>query len=310
MKIVFMGNPAIANPILNTIHKSSHEVIGVVSNAPKPMGRGRILRHTAVGELAHELKLNFIPVESLIDQGFHDKLRSLYPDIFIIVAFRILPKSVLEIPKIGSVNLHTSLLPKYRGAAPIQHAILNGDKETGITTFLIEPKVDTGAVLLQKRIIIQDDDDCGTLTEKMAKNGTDLVLRTLDQLEKGSFEPIPQNNELATTAPKITREMCQIDWSGPAQNIHNQVRALSPYPGAFSSINGKRLKIFKSKVLYQNNMDTHGYISLLEKTRIAISCGEGQLEILEIQIEGKRRMTMAECLMGMRVKTGDTIGDQ
>ena len=309
MRIVFLGNPAIANPILNAIHTSHHEIVGVVSNAPKPMGRGRTLRHTAVGDFANELGLNFIPVESLKDDLFQTQLRSLSPDLFVVVAFRILPNAVLKIPKIGSVNLHTSLLPKYRGAAPIQHALLNGDKETGITTFFIESEVDTGAILLQKKIRIGDEDNFGSLTEKMAEEGSALLLKTLNQLENGTINPIPQNNELVSIAPKITKELCQIHWTDSAENIQNKVRALSPSPGAFTSLNSKRLKIYKSKVLNESHSGEWGKISLLEKHKMAVSCREGQLELLEIQLEGKRRMTIAELLRGIPVKLGDPIGE-
>lgn len=173
--------------------------------------------------------LNFIPVHSLKDESFRAKLKSYNPDIFVVVAFRILPKSLLEIPRMGAVNLHTSLLPKYRGAAPIQHALLNGDNETGITTFLIEAEIDTGAILLQKKISISPKDNFGTLSEKIADAGANLVLKTLDQLDEGLIQPTPQNDKLATGAPKITQEMCKIDWSESAEKNHNKVRAF-PLP--------------------------------------------------------------------------------
>ena len=303
-----MGNPVIANPILKALHKSRHDIVGVVSNAPKPMGRGRILRHTAIGELANELNLNYIPVESLKDNEFQLKLKSLIPDVFVVVAFRILPNSILEIPKVGAVNLHTSQLPKYRGAAPIQHALLNGDSETGITTFLIESKVDTGAILMQKKINIENEDNFGSLSEKMSGLGIKLVMETLNQLEEGSHNPIQQDNDLASPAPKITKEMCAINWNDPVEEIHNMVRAFSPFPGAFTTMNGKRMKIFKSLILDDKYCDDGGKISLLEKNKMAVSCGDGLLELIEIQLEGKRRMSMADCLKGLNVKIGDQIG--
>ena len=304
-----MGNPAIAIPALNAIHSSRHDLAGVVSNGPKAMGRGRSIRHTAIGNLAMGLGLNFIPVYSLQDETFQAKLISYSPDIFVVVAFRILPKSILEIPSMGSVNLHTSLLPKYRGAAPIQRALLNGDSETGITTFLIKQKVDTGAILMQEKVQIEKDDDLGTLSEKMAVLGADLVLETLNQLEKGSIDPVQQDDDLASPAPKINKEMCVINWADSAEKIHNQIRALSPFPGAFTTMNGRRLKIFKSLILTEKYLDEDGKISLLEKNRMAISCGEGELEIIEIQLANKSRMSMEACLQGVQFNLGDTIGE-
>ena len=170
MKIIFMGNSAIACPILNALNNSKHDLLAVVSNSPKRFGRGRSLSYTPVGKLAKDIKLNFIPAESLTDPDLYTRLKTLKPDIYVVVAFRILPNALLEIPKMGAMNLHTSLLPKYRGAAPIQHAIMNGDKETGLTTFIIEPKVDTGSIILQERMNIEPDDDFESISEKRSKN--------------------------------------------------------------------------------------------------------------------------------------------
>ena len=309
MKVVFMGNPEIAKQTLTALHESKHEVISVVSNSPKSMGRGRTLNYSPIGKLAQELKLDFIPAESVEDQDFHFKLKSLSPDLFVVVAYKILPRDLLKIPKIGAVNLHASLLPKYRGAAPIQHALLNGDEETGITTFFIEPNVDTGAILLQEKIIVNHEDDFGSLSKRIMVQGAALMLRTLDKIEDGTVQAINQNNDLASLAPKIRKEMYKIDWSQTAQKIHNQIRAFSPSPGAFTTLNEKRLKIFKSKVLMGKQSTGSGKISLLEKKRMAISCGEGELEIFEIQLADKRRMSMAACLQGVQFNLGDPIGE-
>jgi methionyl-tRNA formyltransferase len=309
MRVVFMGNPEIAKQTLTALHESKHEVISVVSNSPKSMGRGRTLNYSPIGKLAQELKLDFIPAESVEDQDFHFKLKSLSPDLFVVVAYKILPRDLLKIPKIGAVNLHASLLPKYRGAAPIQHALLNGDEETGITTFFIEPNVDTGAILLQEKIIVNHEDDFGSLSKRIMVQGAALMLRTLDKIEDGTVQAINQNNDLASLAPKIRKEMYKIDWSQTAQKIHNQIRAFSPSPGAFTTLNEKRLKIFKSKVLMGKQSIGSGKISLLEKNRMAISCGEGELEIFEIQLADKRRMSMAACLQGVQFNLGDPIGE-
>ena len=309
MRVVFMGNPEIAKQTLTALHEAKHKVISVVSNSPKSMGRGRTLNYSPIGKLAQELKLDFIPAESMEDQDFHFKLKSLSPDLFVVVAYKILPRDLLKIPKIGAVNLHASLLPKYRGAAPIQHALLNGDEETGITTFFIEPNVDTGAILLQEKIIVNHEDDFGSLSKRIMVQGAALMLRTLDKIEDGTVQAINQNNDLASLAPKIRKEMYKIDWSQTAQKIHNQIRAFSPSPGAFTTLNEKRLKIFKSKVLMGKQSTGSGKISLLEKNRMAISCGEGELEIFEIQLADKRRMSMAACLQGVQFNLGDPIGE-
>ena len=309
MRVVFMGNPEIAKQTLTAIHESKHQVVSVVSNPPKSMGRGRTLNYSPIGKLAQELKLDFIPAESVEDQDFHFKLKSLSPDLFVVVAYKILPRDLLKIPKIGAVNLHASLLPKYRGAAPIQHALLNGDEETGITTFFIEPNVDTGAILLQEKIIVNHEDDFGSLSKRIMVQGAALMLRTLDKIEDGTVQAINQNNDLASLAPKIRKEMYKIDWSQTAQKIHNQIRAFSPSPGAFTTLNEKRLKIFKSKVLMGKQSTGSGKISLLEKNRMAISCGEGELEIFEIQLADKRRMSMAAFLQGVQFNLGDPIGE-
>jgi len=246
MKIVFMGNPLVACPLLNSLYNSNHDIIGVVSNAPKAMGRGKKLQFTAVGDLANSLVIPFIGFRSVDEKEIIKKLEKLKPDLFVVMAFRILSNSILSIPKLGAINLHTSLLPKYRGAAPIQHALLNGDKITGISTFIIESKVDTGGILLQKEIPINKEDDFGTLSEKMASKSGKLVLESIKKIEQ-SKKPVLQNNADASLAPKILKSFCLIDWEKNAYSIHNQIRALSPYPGAYTIINNKRIKFFKSK---------------------------------------------------------------
>ena len=304
MKIIFMGNPAIACPILKSLQTSVHKVVAVVSNAPKAMGRGQTLKYTPVGEMTKLLKLPFIPAESLKDEVFIDQLKALNPDLIVIVAFRILPNEVLAIPKMGSINLHASLLPKYRGAAPIQHALMNGDHVTGITTFLIEPKVDTGAIIFQEKISILPEDNFGTLSEKMAERGGELVLRSIDELNE-DFELTPQNNDVATTAPKISKEMYIINWSKDAKSIHNKVRGLS---GAFTTLNQKRLKVFKTAVLRNNNSGDPGQIILIDKNRLAITCGKDALELIEIQMEGNKIMLASEWMKGAQLSENISFG--
>lgn len=305
MKIIFMGNPAIACPILESLRASDyHDLVAVVSNAPKTMGRGQSLRHTAVGEYAIKKNLNFIPAESLTDPDLHSRLKILKPDIYVVVAFRILPNALLKIPKMGAMNLHTSLLPKYRGAAPIQHAIMNGDKETGLTTFIIEPKVDTGGIIHQERISIEPDDDFESISEKMTKRGVSLVMKSLNTLVDGKL-PKPQRHEDATVAPKITKAMYAIDWSQPARSIHNQIRGLPPSPGSFSSFKGKRIKIYKTKLIMDEYEGIPGKLVKLGKNRLGICCGDGALELLDVQLSGKNRMDVSDWLKGAQISDRD-----
>lgn len=305
MNIVFFGNPEFARIVLESLCKTNqHNVVAVVSNATKIMGRGRKPRYTAVGEYALKKEMNIIFAQSLDDPEFVERLRMLKPDIFIVVAFRILPRSLLEIPKMGAMNLHTSLLPKYRGAAPIQHAILNGDTETGMTTFIIEPKVDTGGIILQNKIQINENDDFGTISSKMAKDGGPLIIESINALKNG-FIPKPQDHSAATTACKISKTMCNINWEKATIAIQNQIRALAPSPGGITSYKGKRVKIFKSQPIENKHNENPGELLMLGKNRIGVFCSDGILELLEIQIEGKKRMDVSNWLMGSRILEGD-----
>ena len=307
MKIIFMGNSIIACPILNSLNNSKHDLIGVVSNSPKPAGRGRSLMYSPVGQLANELGLNLIPAKSLNDKVLIDTLRRLEADIFVVVAFRILPKIIFSLSKKGAINLHGSLLPKYRGAAPIQHSLLNGDKLTGVSTFLIDSNLDTGPIILQKEIPIEDQDTFNSLSKKMSEEGIGIIFESLSLVDTVDFKPVPQVETEISHAPKISNKMYEIDWSASATQINNKVRALS-YAGAFTFINGKRIKIFKSKVDLGINSKLPGEISIVDKTRIIAGCGSQNLELLEIQIESKRRMTVEQWVNGNQVNDGDLLG--
>ena len=307
MKIIFMGNSIIACPILNSLNNSIHDLIGVVSNSPKPAGRGRSSMYTPVGQLANELGLNFIPAKSLNDKVLIDTIRKLEADIFVVVAFRILPKIIFSLSKKGAINLHGSLLPKYRGAAPIQHSLLNGDKLTGVSTFLIDSNLDTGPIILQKDIPIEDQDTFDSISKKMSEEGIGIIFESLDLLDTIDFKPVPQIETEISHAPKILNKMFEIDWSDSATKINNKVRALS-YGGAFTFINGKRIKIFKSKVDLNINTDLPGEISIVDKSKIIVCCGSQNLELLEIQIESKRRMSIEEWINGNQVNNGDLLG--
>ena len=308
MKIIFMGNSAIACPILNALNNSKHDLLAVVSNPPKQFGRGRSLSYTPVGQLAKELKLNFFPAESLNNEVLQDSISILKADLFIVIAFRILPKSFLSLSKKGAINLHGSLLPKYRGAAPIQHALLNGDVLTGISTFLIDKNLDTGPIILQKKIPIMEEDTYDSLSDKMAGYGIDLIIKSLDLLAGNEFIPVPQAKNKVSYAPKISNKMFEIDWSCSAKKIKNKVRALC-YKGAFTFLNGKRIKIYDSKVVDINkNYNIPGKICVIDNSRIIVYCGNAKLELIEIQVEGKQRMPVIDWLKGAQINSGDFLG--
>jgi methionyl-tRNA formyltransferase len=314
MRIVFMGTPDFAIPSLKILLNSKHEIAAVVSAPDKERGRGKHVTPTPVKSFAVENNLDVLAPVFLKDEKFIQSLKELNPDLCVVVAFRILPKEVYSIPKFGSFNLHGSLLPKYRGAAPIQWSLINGDKETGVTTFFLEEKVDTGTIIMQEKVPIDDEDDFGSLHDKMMITGADTVLKTVDLIEKGEVRPALQNDQCATPAPKITKELCRINWNQNASGIHNLVRGLSPFPGAFFELKGKTYKIFKTKILDDLPADAAGKFAqyspsaetssalpplLLESKRdIIIKTENNYLQILELQAEGRKRMKAEEFLRG------------
>lgn len=296
MKIVFFGTPDFAVPSLEKIYNSNHEILTVVTAPDKPKGRGRNIAVTPIKQFALDNKIPVITPNSLKDKEFEESLKSLNPDLFVVVAFRILPRPIFSIPKYGSFNLHGSLLPKYRGAAPIQWSIINGDTKTGLTTFFLEDKVDTGNIILMEELEITENDNLGTLHDKMSAAGAELVLKTVNLIEDGNFTLEKQDNDLATPAPKIKKETCRIDWSKTALDIHNLIRGLSPYPGAFFE---KDNKIFK---VYLSNLSSITGLSPFQikqtKNQIFIGTLTEALEILEIQPEGRKRMKTEDFLRG------------
>mgnify|MGYP000066545025 FL=1 len=307
MKIIFMGNSEIACPILNALKKSKHQILSVVSNSPKALGRGMTYQYTPVGKLANKLDLKLISVDSLKNKQFISTIEKLQADIFVVVAFRILPSLLLSLTNKGAMNLHASLLPKYRGAAPIQHAILNGDSETGISTFIIDKNLDTGPILLQKKISISNQDNFDTLSKKISDEGPVLILKSLDLLEKDNYKLFSQLDKEASYAPKILKNELLIDWAQTANQINNRVRALS-YSGVFTFINGKRIKLYKTRV-HENNISSNpGRISIIDKKKVFISCAKDDLELIEVQIENKSRMLTSEWIKGAQIKTGDYFG--
>ncbi|MCS7052744.1 MAG: methionyl-tRNA formyltransferase [Ignavibacterium sp.] len=297
MKIIFLGTPDFAIPSLQSIYHSNHDLIAVVTVPDKEQGRGRKLSASPVKKFAVEKNIPLYQPEKLKGNlDFSEQMKDLKPDLFVVVAFKILPKEIFEIPRYGSFNLHASLLPKYRGAAPIQWALINGETETGLTTFKLAEKVDTGNIYIQKRVQIYPDDNFGTLHNRLSELGAEVVMDTISLIESGKYELIPQDDSLATPAPKITKEICQINWNKSALEIHNLVRGLSPEPAAFFNFNGKIIKIFKTEVVRHLQLKPFEFFQT--KKELFIGCREDSLKILEIQLEGKKRMGIEEFLRG------------
>lgn len=297
MKIVFFGTPDFAVPSLEILHKSNHEVAAVVTAPDKQRGRGQKVSYTAVKEFAVGNNLPVLQPEKMKDPEFISALQATNADLFVIVAFRILPPEVYKMPQFGSFNLHGSILPKYRGAAPIQWSIINGDKETGVTTFFLQDKVDTGNIITIEKLQIKPEDDYGSIYYKLSTIGAELVLKTVNSIEEGSVETKVQDESLATPAPKITKETCLIDWNKPAEEINNLVRGLSPVPGAYFIHNEKTYKIYKSVVSEEFPELKPGEIKETKKD-VFVGTTDKNLQLLEIQPEGRKRMEADAFLRG------------
>ena len=305
MKLVFFGTPDFAVPTLDALHDSSHEILGVVTSPDKKSGRGLKVTSAAIKNSAEKYSLPIYQPESTGSEQLHSILKQINPDIYVVVAYKILPESILNIPPRGAVNLHASLLPKYRGAAPVNHAILNGETETGLTTFLIQKKVDTGDLLLQQSLPIDNSVTTGEALSKLSFLGADLVIKTLDALAQNTIKPIKQDGDKATFAPKISVQDCKINWSNPALMIHNQIRAFSPKPGAFTFYKNKRVKLFGSKVL-QNLHNARLLPGEIEHTNSFLKIGTGTepIQITNIQIEGKKKLPVDQFILGFPKITG------
>jgi methionyl-tRNA formyltransferase len=307
MRIVFMGTPTFALPSLKVILESSHRIVGVVTQPDKPKGRGLEVVPTPVKKFALENNLPVMTPEKLKEQNFLSELKKFSPDLIVVVAFRILPEEVFLLPPLGTINLHASLLPKYRGAAPINWALINGEEKTGLTTFFIQKEVDTGNVILQKEVEIFPEETFGGLYERMSILGAQVLKETLDLLEKGNYVLKKQDESLATKAPKITPETCEIDWSKTAREIKNLIRGLSPAPGAYTTYKGKILKIYQAKVLEENEtlLDFGKVVFSDKKTGIGISTKKGILKLIEVQPESKKRISGEEFQRGYRIQAGE-----
>lgn len=302
-----MGTPGFAVPSLDILIRNGYSVSAVVTAPDKPRGRGQHLLPTPIKELALKNNLPILQPESLKDPAFIQSVKDLAPDLIVVVAFRILPREVFLVPRLGSFNLHASLLPKYRGAAPINWAIINGEQETGVTSFFLQEKVDTGNLILQARTLIKPGDDAGTLHDRLAEIGAEIVLHTVRLIEQGKAIPKPQDDTLASPAPKLFKADCKINWNQPALVIQNRIRGLSPYPAAFTTHDDKVIKIHRTRISQNQSSHKPGTV-LSEGPRLSVATQDSMLEILELQQEGRKRMTVEEFLRGYKCETGSSFG--
>ena len=309
MNIVFMGTPEFALPTLRKIYNSSHSIISVVTQPDRPKGRGQKKIASPIKIFAIENNIPLLQPENVNAENFIQSLLKKRPDYIIVVAFgQILHEALLKVPKQFCINLHSSLLPKYRGAAPINRAIINGDARSGVTTMIMDKGMDTGDILLIRETSIEKDDDAKSLHDKLAKQGGILVLETLALLEKNNLLPIPQDSNLASYAPKLKKEESLIDWEIPANNILNKVRGLTPWPGTYTLFNGKRLCILKSEVIKGAPSDRSGYIERITDSGIEVGTGEKRLKITKLKPEGKKAMPVKSFLSGYKINPGDKLG--
>ena len=308
LRIVFMGTPEFAVPSLKALVEQGYNVVAVVTTPDKPAGRGRKLHESDVKVAARELGLPILQPEKLRDETFEEELRALKPDLGIVIAFRMLPEVVWAMPRLGTFNLHASLLPQYRGAAPINWAIIHGDTETGVTTFLLNHEIDKGAIVGQLRLPIGERDTIGTMYEKLMTAGTGLVLDTVDRLAAGEVKPIEQahiDENTLRPAPKIFKEDCRIDWSWSGVRIVNFVRGLSPYPAAWTPIYKEGAEESSAKILFATfEKADHGVacgtVESDGRATLKVACSDGWICIEEIQMAGKRAMPVKELLLGLR----------
>ncbi len=307
MRIVFMGTPEFAEHILRRLVEDHYNIIGVVTMPDKPMGRhGSVLQSSPVKKYAVERGIPVLQPERLKDPLFIEQLRALRADLQIVVAFRMLPEVVWSMPPLGTFNLHASLLPQYRGAAPINWAIINGDKETGVTTFFLKHEIDTGDIIHQERIPILPTDNVGTLHDKLMELGADLTVRTLDDILAGNVRPIPQSQIPADElrpAPKIFKDTCRIDWNQPTARVNDFIRGLSPYPAAWTVLRTadgteQDFKIFAVQPVTDAPMQAPGTITCDGRKTLCVSTSDGALRLTEVQIAGKKRMDICAFLCG------------
>lgn len=305
MRIVFMGTPEFAVASLNALLEAGCQIVGVITAPDKPAGRGMKITQTAVKQFAVEKGLHVLQPEKLKAPDFIDALKALQADLQIVVAFRMLPEIVWNMPPMGTINLHGSLLPQYRGAAPIHWAVINGEITTGVTTFKLQHAIDTGDILLQESFPIGPDETTGDIHDRMKTIGANLLVRTIADLAERKVTEQKQDQlldpSLLKHAPKIFTETCQVNWQQPVQLIHNFIRGLAPFPGALSTLDGKILKIYRSKIEVNSDQKKTGSIVSDGKTFLKIAATNGYIHLLDLQLEGKKRMLVEDFLRGYRL---------
>jgi len=308
LRIVFMGTPDFAVATLRALVENNHNIVGVITAPDKPAGRGRKIRTSAVKQYAVEQGLTLLQPTNLKDQTFLSELESLQPDLQIVVAFRMLPKVVWQMPPLGTFNLHASLLPEYRGAAPINWAIINGETRTGVTTFFINEDIDTGAIIRQKEVEISKSDTAGDLHDKLMTQGSHLVIETVKLISEGSVIPMEQSGAEFKPAPKLNKENCRIDWTQPLESVYNQIRGLSPYPAAWTLLCADKgqteCKILEAGMLQEEHSLKPGSI-LATKKEIRVAVENGYIKIERLQLSGKRKMDAVSFLNGFTFSEED-----
>lgn len=305
MRIIFMGTPDFAVASLKALIDAGEEVVAVVTGPDKPAGRGQKIHESAVKQFAVSQNIPVLQPQKLKDPTFLEELKSYRADLQVVVAFRMLPELVWNMPEKGTINVHASLLPNYRGAAPINHAIINGEKSSGVTTFLLQHEIDTGNILYSTEVPISDTDNAGDLHDKLMVAGAELLIKTVNAIKTGNINPIPQddlgeNSELKH-APKIFKEDCLIDWNKSTEEVYNLIRGLSPYPAAFTHLDGKVLKIYSAEKEITGHKGLPGSYLSDGKTSLKFATGDGYLKLTEVQIEGKKRMLVSDFLRGFRL---------
>lgn len=303
LRIVFLGTPEFASTCLQTLHEGGCQIVAVVTAPDKPAGRGMKLKSSAVKSYAVAHGIPVLQPEKLKDPTFLEQLRSYHADLQVVVAFRMLPELVWNMPPMGTINLHASLLPKYRGAAPINWAIINGENESGVTTFKLKQEIDTGNLLLQEKMLIGPEETAGELHDRMMVTGARLMLETIKGLSAGNLTEIPQTtSDTETHAPKIFSATCEINWNQPVQTIHDLIRGLSPYPAAFTRLEGQLFKIFACRKEITSYPEKSGKYEITDGA-LRFACSDGYIYPTEVQIEGKKKMPIDEFLRGFRGKS-------
>ena len=302
-----MGTPEFAVASVDALVKNGCTIVGVITAPDKPAGRGLKMHESAVKKYALEKGLKILQPERLKNPQFLDELRSLKADIQVVVAFRMLPEAVWNMPAMGTINVHASLLPQYRGAAPINWAVINGEKETGVTTFKLKHEIDTGDILLQEKVSIGENETDGELHDRLKDRGAQVLVRTIQGLANGTLKETAQsqipnsNSETLKHAPKIFTDTCKIDWNKSVDEVHNLIRGLSPFPGAFTYLNEKLLKIFRSERQHKQTSIPAGQLDTDGKTFLNFACSDGYISLKEIQMEGKKKMNVEDFLRGYKL---------